>query len=376
MKDTLYTIGTANIHFSAFLKESVVPFMAGVIGLTILLITTTAVDCSNDENWGVYYVKPSEAEQCSPHLQPCYTLQYYVNNSNFSSKCTFLFLKGLHILHGIAKIRNATNLALIGVGSEDSKIQCEGHAGLYFKQMIHGNLTISNLTFSNCGAESADGLPCGALVLDTVFDLNLTNVIVENSTGYGLLGFNLLGNPLITNSIFRYNKATLDCVGGNTWIYYGNCPKLDTPTLLTISSSRFLFGKQFHVQFLSLGSGGLNFVMNCTNVSVYATNLTLHGNEGYFGGNMYLYFLLFTNISVTLENSSLTAGSASRGAGALIIIDQDVAVNDKHSCGDHSVLNQKHHQLVYLSNVTFDGNSAGISGAGLQIEDRITPGYL
>ena len=130
------------------------------------------------------------------------------------------------------------------------------------------------------------------------------------------------------------------------------------------------------MQFLSLGSGGLNFVMNCTNVSVHATNLTLHGNEGYFGGNLYLYFLLFTNISVTLENSSLTAGSASRGAGALIIIDQDVAVNDKHSCGDHSVLNQKHHQLLYFSNVTFDGNSAGYSGAGVQIEDRITPGYL
>ena len=219
-------------------------------------------------------------------------------------------------------------------------------------------------------------VPCGALVLDTVVDLNLTNVIVENSTGYGLLGFNLLGNQLITNSIFRYNIGTQDCIGANTWIYYGNCPKLETPTLLTISTSQFLFGKQFHVQFLSLGSGGLNFVMNCTNVSVYATNLTLYGNEGYFGGNLYLYFLLFTNISVTLQNSSLTAGCSSRGAGALVIIDQDVAVNDKYSCGDHSVLNQKHHQLIYLSNVTFDGNSAEHSGGGLQIEDRITPGYL
>ena len=52
---------------------------------------------------------------------------------------------------------------------------------------------------SNCGVESVDGLPCGALVLDTVFDLNLSDVIVENSTGYDLLGFNLLGNPLIKN---------------------------------------------------------------------------------------------------------------------------------------------------------------------------------
>ena len=353
-----------------------VPYRSTIIVIAVGLLTAMfLMACgSNDETWSVYYVKPSEAEECP---QPCHTLQYYVNNSNFSSNSTFLFLKGLHTLQGTADIRNVHDLAFIGIGDpEKCKIQCQLPAGFYFKQMIHGNLTISNLTFSNCGAESADGLPCGALVLDTVFDLNLTNVIVENSTGYGLLGYNLLGNPLITNSVFRYNSATQECLGGNTWIYYGNCPKLDTPTLLTISASQFLFGKQFHVQFLSLGSGGLNFVMNCTNVSVHATNLTLYGNEGYFGGNLYLYFLLFTNISVTLQNSSLTAGCSSRGAGALVIIDQDVAVNDKYSCGDHSVLNQKHHQLLYLSNVTVDGNSAEHSGGGLQIEDRITPGYL
>ena len=35
--------------------------------------------------------------------------------------------------------------------------------------------------FSNCGAESEDSLPCGALILNTVFDLNLTNVIVETA---------------------------------------------------------------------------------------------------------------------------------------------------------------------------------------------------
>ena len=79
-----------------------------------------------------------------------------------------------------------------------------------------------------------------------------------------------------------------------------------------------------------------------------AISLTLYDNEGYFGGNMYLYFLLFTNISVTLESSSQTAERGSRGGGVVAIIDQDVAVSDKYSCGDHSVLNQKHHQLQYL----------------------------
>ena len=96
------------------------PFKDSVLSLIVFLITiTSAVDCSSDEVWSMYYVKPSEGTECSPHLHPCYTLQYYTNNSNFSSNSTFLFLKGLHILHGIAEIRNITNLALVGVGLED-----------------------------------------------------------------------------------------------------------------------------------------------------------------------------------------------------------------------------------------------------------------
>ena len=279
------------------------------------------------------------------------------------------------LLH-IAEIRNVTNLALIGVGPGESNIQCEGPPGLYLKQIIHGNLTISNLMFSNCGVESVDGLRSGALILNTVFDLNLTNVIVENTTWYGLVGFNLLGNLFITNSIFRHSSATQDCIGGNTCIYYSNCPTLDTPTLLTISSSQFLFGKVSTRPCRSLCTGGLSFYIKCTNVSVNATSLTMYGNEGCYGGNLCIHFWLFTNISVTLENSYLGAGKGSRGGGVFVKIDQEVPVNDKYSCGDHSVLNQKHHQLVYFSNVTIDNNSALSSGAGLEIEYRITPGYL
>ena len=335
----------------------------------------TAEFYASDNSWSVYYVKPSDTEYCPPHFQPCHTLEYYVNYSNMTSNSTFLFLKGLHTLQFTAEIGNVTNLALIGVaGPEDSKIQCEGPAGFYFRQLIPGNLTISNLLFSNCGGDIAEG-SCGALILDTVLHLNMTNVIVENSTGYGLLGYNILGNSFITGSVFRYNRATQDCLGGNTWFYYNNCPKLDTATSLVIDSSELLFGYQPHVQFRTLGSGGLNFAMNCTNVHVNATNLRLYGNEGYFAGNAQFYFMLFTNVSITLESSYLGAGQATRGAGALVAIDDDAAVNDKDSCGDNVALNQRYHKLVHLSNVKFSKNSAEWSGAGFQLEDRSPPGY-
>ena len=204
--------------FSDRSTETVVLCVASVLNL---LTAECLVSYASYNSWSVYYVKPSDVEYCPAHFQPCHILNYYVNNSNITSNSTLLFLKGLHILQSTAKIGSVTNLALIGVaGPEDSKIQCEGAAGFYFRQLIPGNLTISNLLFSNCGGETVEGLLCGALILDTVLHLNMTNVIVENSTGYGLLGYNLLGNTLITGSVFRYNRGTQDCEGGNTWFYY------------------------------------------------------------------------------------------------------------------------------------------------------------
>ena len=153
--------------------RSTVAVVLCVASVLNLLTAECLVSYASDQSWSVYYVKPSYVEYCPPQFQPCHILDYYVNNSNMTCNSTFLFLKGLHILHSTAEVGNVTNLALIGVaGPEDSKIQCEGTAGFYFRQLIPGNLTISNLLFSNCGGEIIEGLPCGTLILDTVLHHN------------------------------------------------------------------------------------------------------------------------------------------------------------------------------------------------------------
>ena len=122
-----------------------VPRRRTVLFIGIVVSLLTAVSISSDESWNVYYVKPAEAKQCPSDLQPCHTLQYYVNNSNFSSKSTFRFMKGLHTLQGTAEAKSMSNLVLVGMGGpEDSKIGCTGSAGFFFMQM--NNLTISNLS--------------------------------------------------------------------------------------------------------------------------------------------------------------------------------------------------------------------------------------
>ena len=124
-----------------------------------------------------------------------------------------------------------------------------------------------------------------------------------------------------------------------------------------------------------IGSEGLRFVMNCTNVYVNASNLKLSGNDGYFGRNAQFCFMLFTNIFGHFRWCIVDAGQASRGAGALVIINQDAPVIDKDSCSHRLLHLQDHPELMHISNVTFQGNVATISGAGFQIEDLMRPGH-
>ena len=76
--------------------------------------------------------------------------------------------------------------------------------------------------FSNCGAELEDSLPCGALILNTVFDLNLTNVIVETALAMDYWDLACLAIHL-SQIQFSDKTATQDCIGGNTSICYGSC---------------------------------------------------------------------------------------------------------------------------------------------------------
>ena len=175
----------------------------------------------------------------------------------------FLLLKGLHILQGTVRIRNVTKLTPIGVGPEDKKIQCEGLAGLYFKQVIPGNFTISNLMFPNelwSRVNRSPTLWCCYPKHCVWFEPD--HVIVENSAGYGLLEFNVLGNPLITPSIFRYNRTALEETLG--FVTY----TVVAPSLKLQHFTQFTLLKTISCGILLPGLWRAKF---CTNVSVYAT---------------------------------------------------------------------------------------------------------
>ena len=235
-------------------------------GFMILLAILSTVQATVD----IYYVKPSHNSSLPypcPSSYPCHTLQYYMQNKTefFKSNSTLQFLPGIHILESNeankpTTIENVHNLTLIGNNTfindtfmlvPSSQIHCNGSGGLLFTA-VHG-LFIGNLLFSRCGAVLPwpfDGrfraaLTIGLIPQENIFDVNITRVVIQNSTGYGLYACNVLGNSAISDSTFIYNNynGSQEYFGGHIRMSYHNCSENAGNSTFMIQSSYLLHGR-------------------------------------------------------------------------------------------------------------------------------------
>ena len=131
------------------------------------------------------------------------------------------------------------------------------------------NLKIANMVFSGCGRALRNNIwnsamkgllksffppmdlrPRAAIFMSKVRNIEVTSILIQNSTGYGLLGINILGNSHIHNSAFIYNNNHAIDEGGNAFIVYmssENCNKSHLLAgkefeVLSITSTHFMFG--------------------------------------------------------------------------------------------------------------------------------------
>ena len=145
-------------------------------------------------------------------------------------------------------------------GSNTAKIICMQPATLRFYSMV--NLVINHLSVLYCGypvLQFVNGkeLSSAALYFLNIFSLKLSNVSVENSTGYGVVGVNVLGNLSISHSRFLFNNYyTLSsatnssyglgsCKGGNMYLFYETLPEPvtgNTSSVISIDSCLFRNG--------------------------------------------------------------------------------------------------------------------------------------
>ena len=204
-----------------------------------------------------YFVAPSGDTPC-PALR-CHTLSYYLENTTqyFTSNTRISFMHGVHEINksGIFLIKNVINLTLTGFNvssSHTAKIICTQPAVLEFQNIV--NLELKHFTVLYCGyslltfynTPSPD--TSVAVFLWNITSLKLSDISVENCTGIGLVGTNILGNSSISHSRFMFNNYyTLasgsvncsygmgSCRGGNMCLFYEATVPASTNILSIVS---------------------------------------------------------------------------------------------------------------------------------------------
>ena len=151
---------------------------------------------------------------------PCNTLQYYANNSNFTSNSIFHFLEGEHTLSTVVEVMYVANLTLVGVGLHQNlnRVECAGKSNAAFVVRNFANFTVENLSFHKCGE-----LHLAALYLRRGSGLSIDR-ITENGTSGILLESPSKDHSSISNSRFGTVKFfTHYCSDGLIHISINNC---------------------------------------------------------------------------------------------------------------------------------------------------------
>jgi len=391
----------------------------------------------------VYYVTPSSNRLCplTASSATCQTLMHYVNKSHiyFQSDTTFYFLSGAHWLNieEPLTILAINRLQMIGdsqlIPSSKSFITLEpstviscnsSGGGLIFG--IVQSLLIANLTFIHCGTNISkvvdlfpyipqqDYLQNIVITLGffLVEDLELSGVLVQNNTGYGLGTLILLGNSSITDSIFVFNKGNAVYPGGNAIVYFmfneQQCsliPDKLAEVNFAITSSKFMYGSSPEFPTLLPVPPGLNIVLyqQCSHVTIQINNsimsenqkdekvVTLSGanlaisifhpsgNSGFhnivienchieggravFGGGISLSVCASWNQSTMLPEVSCIVNHTDQASSVHIInteIVQNAAIDAVGGLGILLSLCRKY--TIQIRNVTMSGNNLGAVG--------------
>ena len=337
--------------------------MQGKLIVTTILILIRFAECR------IYCVKPTEDRTCPESSCPCHTLAFYALNSTqyFTSDTTFLFLNGSHEI-GIEDfiiIKDVNNLALVGgqsthannIHEPSTRVVCTEPTGFAFLGIT--NLTISNMAFLYCGCAINNSLlkevtmvysklhqiytqfrndTYATLLMAEVHFMIIIDTSVQNSTGYGLLAINILGNSSLQDSRFLFNnyytlpdpqnsrsykaKILPSCQGGGAIFFFAelaNCLNGFQQNMLDIVSTEFWFGADLvcgshslpRNRFVVSGSGiGVAIGPVSYGVTVRLRDVISAENNQVAGANIYIVLYVYiTNYSVQISNTSSIHGT-------------------------------------------------------------------
>ena len=360
------------------------------MALMSTLAVTLIVMVGSTQAWQYVtnFVRPDDNPAVCINIgNTCDTLSNFIEdrNDHFVSNSLFIFLPGIHWLTEnvmTLHVQNVTNLSFQSENCENDSecptpvIQCENDGGFDFENIT--NLSMKNLIFKECGRILLHHpYPTRVtLRIETIWNLILSQLTIEYSTGVGLLAYRLYGTSTIDNCLFQYNQGTSDYIGGNAIISYVSCSSNNASfAMLTITSTQFLYG-DFVERNDSQFASGLTLYLFCSHISVKITNTTFKGNNAYpfhnetlpsRGGNLALIYHNKTMSSgniVTIAHCYFINGTAKHGGGIYVNFFVEPNTNFSNKVNISDSLFEQNHAYFDGGAVYFQLDQGKTSGEG------------
>ena len=207
-------------------------------------------------------------------------------------------------------IKDVRNISMIGYdhtnNNSKSVIQCAGPLGFAFINVTE--VRIAKLKFSSCGAhfpskvtaeekfvrpnDFKTKIPNMSNVtfyfLQTI-NVTISELVISNSTGAGLVGINMFGLSNISQTVFSGN--TPKCL--LLFLNIHSTSEVISPNILNITNSQMMFGKLTNVLQM-YNATGLNITLAQTtyNVYIHIDNIKTYSNMNKKEWNGHLQFVI------------------------------------------------------------------------------------
>ena len=314
---------------------------AGSILLLVLSswIFNGAFSQIGDSNPRHLYISQNANQSCGLGNDSCYTLSQLAQNSQIFSlfdRIVLHFSDGNHILNAqnnnVLKFENATQVRLVGrvstgVSPTYTSIDCMSTAGFLFQSVDY--VEIINLAFVQCQGlyilNSTTNIT-SALVFRSLRTLNIQNVTVRNSSGYGLYAANV-HQILVQRSSLLYNTA------GNgmlIWAWNKNaCQNSSSNFNVSFENSLVANGGSLSDSLSSVGGLRMDFDHSCGKGNVHLRAVKMLSNSAYFGGGFGVNFGpgFQGGVDISVEKCSFEKGLSYRGGGISLIAGSESSEN-------------------------------------------------
>ena len=313
------------------------------MGRTLSLVCFLLLMTSSTPVFGQTTLTVQPNDHCTVTSEPCDTLDTSLRV--LSSNTTLILSEGTHVIEELNIVQGVSNISIVGEsGPSQVRITCASGTGLVFINVF--GLEFSNFTIEGCGVKYRDNDIIGkistfidifyvappqlsaAISLVGVADLQVHNLAFNGNLGFGLIGVNVIGISLISDTNFTSN-APKQCIvdlasvggsGGGAFFLYHD--------FLNDSTSRPFEQIQF---------SELTFLRN-----VIKDN---------FACRLDLFAVLYTKLSRSISVSDQQDFNITGAAGISVTLAQ-----------------RSYHMSVYFNSSVFQNNSASYNGAGLMAQ--------